>query len=104
MLFRGRDAKTNKWRYGYLTSKDTINDKRVREETIGMQCGIKDINDNMIYENDILKIVDRYYKVKFDTQYGGFRITPIDKKISQCSWPLVPYGEVIGDEEKYVKW
>lgn len=76
--FRGLDPKTNKWIYGYLTSADTINDKRVKINSIGMWSGRRDSKGRKIYENDIVKVTSSmgssYYRVT-STLQDGFRLS-----------------------------
>lgn len=89
--FRGRNAKTGKWEYGYLTSADTINDIRVRESSIGMNIGMKDINGKEIYENDIVKSGNgNYYVIKLGKN-GFYSGVPNDER---------PF-RIIGNEEEY---
>lgn len=100
--FRGRNIKTDKWEYGYLTSADTINDIRVRKNSIGMQSGIWDKHDKMIYENDIIKYLNRYYKVIYLPSYG-FCFKAIDRE-DQLGFPLLKRindVEIVGNEEVY---
>ena len=44
--FRGRNVKTDKWEYGYLTSADTINDIRVGCDTLRPCTVIGNIYEN----------------------------------------------------------
>lgn len=98
--FRGRNVKTDKWEYGYLTSADTINDIRVRKNSIGMQSGVLDRYNKMIYENDIIKHLNQYYKVIYLPPYG-FCLKAIDQDQSDL---LLLRGidiEIVGNEEVY---
>ena len=99
--FRGRNVKTDKWEYGYLTSADTINDIRVRKNSIGMQSGVWDKHNKIIYENDIVKYLNQYYKVTYFPPYE-FRLKAIDRNQSDLSLLKgIDNIEIVGDEEVY---
>lgn len=106
--FRGLDPKTNKWIYGYHTSADTINDKRVKVNSIGMWSGRRDSKGRKIYENDIVKVTtsigSSYYKVTFTLQ-NGFHLSAgyVSTKEEQEDEDLGIEISIIGYDEEVEK-
>lgn len=70
ILFRGKSIYTKVWIYGYLTSKDCIEEVEVIPETVSQFTGLTDKNGVKIFEGDLLQIPGYYCEVKFI--YGMF--------------------------------
>ena len=66
ILFRGKRLSDNEWIYGYLADDDSINNinvvampnEEVDRDTVGEYTGYHDVNNNRIFEGDIVKEVD----------------------------------------------
>lgn len=67
-LFRGKDVKTNKWVYGYYSKSSPscttntnywiISNRKwfnIHRKTLGQSIGIKDGNDQILFDGDIVK-------------------------------------------------
>lgn len=94
--FRGKDINTDKWLYGYLSWFESkrdgtwifINRKPVIPESVGQFTGLIDVEDNEIYEGDI---VQTEYSDTCIIEYedGSFNMTPFkDNKKSYDSFSI----------------
>lgn len=122
--FRGKSKKDGKWLYGYLGESKfkilnteyservifdnvwefnsdncafIVKDLAVDPETIGQFTGINDINNNSVYEGDLVRVMIAYTPAIFQVLYAGGAFCLADKD------GLVRYGlddmkcEVVGD-------
>ena len=81
--------------------KEAAADIRVRKNSIGMQSGVWDKYNKIIYENDIVKYFNQYYKVTYFPPYE-FRLKAIDRNQSDLSLLKgIDNIEIVGDEEIY---
>lgn len=101
--FRGLNPKTNKWICGYRTSADTINDKRVKQSSISLWSGRVDAKGNKIYENDIVKAGNDYFKVVFSFD-KGFKLRELAKVKEESDFrtelTVIGYEEVCESNDR----
>ena len=112
-LYRGKNN-VGVWVYGGITeNKDFITSKfqfiPVKFETVGMCTGIKDCNDQLIYEGDIVATENIFNALKFvviwDSNYASFCLQSIDhlqlKRLLYHKDYYKIIGNVIDDAEEY---
>lgn len=112
-LYRGKND-AGAWVYGGITeNKNFITSKfqfiPVKSETVGMCTGIKDCNDQLIYEGDIVATENVFntlkYVVIWDSKYASFCLQSIDnyqlKKLLYHKGYYQVVGNIIDDAEEY---
>lgn len=111
ILFRGKDAYTGKWVYGWVFGEEAksiieLDTQYVSEEgveayytsvvipeTVGQYTGLQDVYGGLIFEGDILEceFSTERFVVEFDTKTAQFTTK------SNWLWSILDRCEVIGN-------
>lgn len=78
----------------------------VDPETICQYTGMTDINDNKIFENDIIQMDGYYYYVKYNDDIAAFVICDIDGDLEESDFADWYHGsvEVVGNIFNNIKY
>lgn len=98
-LFRGKSIYTKVWIYGYLTSKDCIEEVEVIPETVSQFTGLTDKNGVKVFESDRLRddyfdyemIIEGYVTVVWDLENGQWAVDNSFKQDGSSFTNLVDY-------------
>lgn len=103
ILFRGKFETFNSWVYGDLVHKadgeiyivpeagknnaypvdpETVGQYTVDPETVGQYTGLRDKNENKIFEGDIVRYHDMYFVVRWLDSWARFMLASKDEMIN----------------------